>query len=106
MNGGEEMRNSFMGRYFDSKNKELDMEEVSYTVGMTALAAMLTTASIMINFIIAMCQFPEWQEALQKEIDSAVGNRLVEPADFPKLPILRAIIKELIRWRPIIPSSE
>ncbi|TKA82463.1 hypothetical protein B0A49_00063 [Cryomyces minteri] len=39
------------------------------------------------------------------EIDSVCGDRMPEPSDSPQMPVLRAVIKEIMRWRPITPSS-
>lgn len=64
-----------------------------------------TTASVLMTYILAMCLYPKWQTALQQEIDAVTGDRRPETSDAPRLPILRAVIKETIRWRPVIPSS-
>lgn len=101
-----ELEDSFMRQYLRTEKKELDEDEAAYAIGMTATAGLLTTASVKANYILAMCHHPEWQTALQDEVDRVVGDRMVMPADAPRLPVLRAIIKELIRWRPIIPACK
>lgn len=101
-----ELEDSFMRQYLRSEKKEISEDEAAYAIGMTALAGMLTTASIKVNYILAICHFPEWQAALQEEIDRVVGDRMVVASDAPNLPILRAVIKELIRWRPVIPACK
>ena len=103
---GDSLEDSFMRQYLRSEKKEISEEEAAYSIGMTALAGMLTTASVKVNYILTVCHFPEWQAALQEEIDRVVGDRMVEAADAPNLPVLRAVVKELIRWRPIIPAGE
>jgi cytochrome P450 len=51
-----------------------------------------------------MVAFPEVQRRAQAEIDAVVGrDRLPTFADAPHLPYVRAIIKEVLRWRPIAP---
>ena len=51
-----------------------------------------------------MIAFPEVQRRAQAEIDSVVGrDRLPTFADAPRLPYVRAIIKEILRWRPTVP---
>jgi cytochrome P450 len=51
-----------------------------------------------------MTAFPEVQRRAQAEIDAVVGrDRLPTFADAPRLPYVRAIIKEVLRWRPSIP---
>ena len=48
-----------------------------------------------------MIAFPEVQRRAQAEIDAVVGrDRLPTFADAPCLPYVRAIIREILRWRP------
>jgi cytochrome P450 len=50
-----------------------------------------------------MIAFPEVQRQAQAEIDAVVGHdRLPTFADAPRLPYVRAVIKEVIRWRPTL----
>jgi cytochrome P450 len=52
-------------------------------------------------WILAMVAFPEVQRRAQAELDVVVGRgRLPTFADAPRLPYVRAIIKEVFRWRP------
>jgi cytochrome P450 len=54
--------------------------------------------------MLAMVAFPEVQRRAQAEIDDVVGrDRLPTFADSPRLPFLRAVIKEVLRWRPLVP---
>ena len=54
--------------------------------------------------MLAMLAFPEVQRRAQAEIDDVVGrDRLPTFADSPRLPYVHAIIKEVLRWRPILP---
>ena len=49
-----------------------------------------------------MIAFPEVQRRAQAEIDTVIGrDRLPTFADSARLPYIRAIIKEIIRWRPV-----
>jgi cytochrome P450 len=48
-----------------------------------------------------MVAFPEVQRRAQAELDAVVGRaRLPTFADAPRLPYVRAVIKEVLRWRP------
>lgn len=97
---------SYMRRFIENQAKsEMSDLEGSYTIGMVGLAGILTTASALMTYILAMCLFPDWQAKLQAEIDRVCGNRMPRPEDAPELPILRAVIKEAMRWRPVTPSS-
>lgn len=81
--------------------------EAAYAVGMMANVAILTTGSPLRTFILAMILHQDWQSALRAEIDNVLGedDRLVGLEDAPRLPVLRAIIKECFRWRPVIPTG-
>lgn len=101
------LKESYMKQFFDSKDKTGSGDlEGSYIIGMIGLAGILTTASAFMTYILAMCLHPEWQEKLQQEIDAVCGGRMPETSDSPRLPVLRAVIKEIMRWRPVTPSSK
>lgn len=98
---------SYMRMFFENKEKSgMDDLEGAYTVGMVGLAGILTTASALMTYVLAMCLYPEWQTKVQDEIDRVCGDRMPKPSDAPDLPVLRAVIKECMRWRPVTPSSE
>jgi cytochrome P450 len=51
-----------------------------------------------------MIAFPEVQRRAQAELDSVVGrDRLPIFADAPRLPYVCAIVREVLRWRPVVP---
>jgi cytochrome P450 len=53
---------------------------------------------------LAMVAYPEVQLRAQAELDAVVGrSRLPTFADYPHLPYIRAMVKEVLRWRPIAP---
>jgi len=98
---------SYMSTFLQAKAKTgMSDLEGSYTVGMVGLAGILTTASAFMTYILAMCLYPEWQKRLQEEVDSVCGDRMPRPDDAPNMPTLRAVIKEIMRWRPVTPSSK
>jgi len=62
-----------------------------------------TTSTTLMWWILAMVAFPEVQRRAQAELDAVVGRaRLPTFADAPRLPYVRAITKEVIRWRPAV----
>lgn len=79
--------------------------EVTYCMGTSFEGGSGTTSSAMQSFCLAMWHYPEWQKKVQKEIDGVVGDRLPSFEDWPRLPMVRAAIKETIRWRPIVPGG-
>jgi len=63
-----------------------------------------TSASYLQNFVISLLQSPVSQRKAQKEIDSVVGgDRLPVLADFERLPYIKALVREVFRFRPVLP---
>ncbi|KAH7913775.1 cytochrome P450 [Hygrophoropsis aurantiaca] len=63
-----------------------------------------TTSSALMNFVLAMVLYPEVQERAQALIDEVVGrDRLPTLEDRPSIPYIEAIIRETLRWAPILP---
>ncbi|ESK85379.1 cytochrome p450 [Moniliophthora roreri MCA 2997] len=74
------------------------------------LAAMLyvggyDTSLITIEWlIVAMLAFPDVQRKVQAEIDAVIGQtRIPMLGDMENLPYMRAVVKEVLRWRPVLP---
>lgn len=52
----------------------------------------------------AMLAHPEYQVRAQEELDIVVGRARVPTfADLANLPFISAMVKEILRWRPILP---
>ncbi|OJT14150.1 O-methylsterigmatocystin oxidoreductase [Trametes pubescens] len=63
-----------------------------------------TTVSALGTFFLAMTLNPDVQEKARKQLDQVVGShRLPSFNDQPSLPYIDAILKETIRWRPVVP---
>lgn len=53
-----------------------------------------------------MAQHPDKQAKAQAEIDAVIGSdRLPTVADRPALPYVDALVKEVMRWHPMLPLS-
>lgn len=51
-----------------------------------------------------MTIFPDVQEKAQQELDTVVGSdRLPNYGDWDSLPYTEALLRELLRWRPVVP---
>ncbi|KAK4940373.1 hypothetical protein LTR10_019479 [Elasticomyces elasticus] len=88
----------------DGRDFGFDEHEAAYAVGMLCTVAIFTIGGPLYCFFLAMVLHPEWQEKCRAEIDTVVGHhRIIDLSDSPNLPILRACIKECIRWRPPVP---
>ena len=86
---------------------ELETPDITYVLGTLYGGGSGTTSNAMQTFIMAMALYPEWQTKLQDEVDAVVGpNRLPTFADRPQLRLLRAVAKEILRWRPVVPGSK
>ncbi|KAI6090997.1 cytochrome P450 [Hypoxylon rubiginosum] len=102
---------SFVRTFIDNlsrpgdKSKWGDEAEATYVVGQMAIAGALTIGSPIQSFILAMLHYPDWQKKLQNEVDTVCEGRCPEWDDREKLPLLRAVVKEVIRWRPPVPTG-
>jgi cytochrome P450 len=57
-------------------------------------------------WMLAVVAYPETQAHAQAELDAVVGRaRLPTFADYPHLPYVRAMVKEVLRWRPVGPMG-
>ena len=64
----------------------------------------MKTVSAIETFILAMVLYPEAQRKAQAELDDVVGtHRLPDFTDEIKLPYVTALMKEVLRWRPVAP---
>ncbi|KAJ7810244.1 cytochrome P450 [Mycena olivaceomarginata] len=64
------------------------------------------TSGQMAWFMMAMILYPEAQKKAQEELDTVVGrNRMPVFQDYEHLPYIRALVKEIMRWRGVAPLS-
>ncbi|KAH7884390.1 cytochrome P450 [Phlebopus sp. FC_14] len=67
-------------------------------------AATETTFSTLVVFILAMVLNPAVQQNAQAELDSVVGaGRLPDFDDRTSLPYVEAVLRETLRWHPVVP---
>ncbi|TKA37113.1 hypothetical protein B0A54_11974 [Friedmanniomyces endolithicus] len=85
------------------EKSHLNKHEAAHAVGSNALVAIVTIGSPVHTFFTAMCHYPSWLPRLQEEVDRVCGDRLPLMTDMPKLPVLRAVVKEPLRWRQPTP---
>ncbi|KAF2721857.1 cytochrome P450 [Polychaeton citri CBS 116435] len=79
--------------------------EGAFAVGMHGIAGALTIAAPMQSFCLALCHYPQYQPILHEEIDRVLGDRMPTYEDMPDMPVLRAFIRETLRWRPPVPTG-
>ena len=56
-------------------------------------------------FVLAMVLNPEVQAKAQRIIDELCGDHLPTFEDQPLLPYVDALVKESLRWHPVLPLS-
>ncbi|KAF8342440.1 cytochrome P450 [Amanita rubescens] len=83
-------------------------DEVSLrdTMAQVYLASIETIQATQLVFLMAMALYPAVQKRAQDEIDRVVGReRLPSYEDRASLPIVEALVREALRWRPVGPLA-
>lgn len=76
--------------------------ELAYDVGIVYEAGSDTTTMALEVFTMAAVVYPAVVKKAQKELDSVIGSeRLPSFSDKTNLPFVNAIVKEVLRWRPV-----
>ncbi|KAF8608239.1 cytochrome P450 [Ceratobasidium sp. AG-I] len=84
----------------------MSRELVGYLGGVLLEGGSDTTSSSLQTLVLGLTAFPDVLKKAQAEIDSVVGvDRAPGPDDFPRLPYVQAVIKEVLRWRPVAPLA-
>jgi len=92
---------------FEDVSKLEDAERViKDACGTAYIAGEETTGSTLIVFTLAMILYPDIQKRAQEEIENVVGvDRLPDFSDKPSLPYTEAVVRETLRWRPVVPLA-
>jgi len=82
-----------------------NVQEAIKAVAATAFAAAFsTTEGTLACFVLAMVLNPDVQRRAQADIDMVVDmDRLPDFGDRSSLPYIDAVVREVMRWRPVIP---
>ncbi|KAI1099041.1 cytochrome P450 [Jackrogersella minutella] len=77
--------------------------ELGYAAGTPFGAGVETSAGSLASFILACVKFgPQFIPKAQEELDRVVGKgRLPTFEDMPRLPYIKAVAAETLRWRPV-----
>ncbi|KIW46589.1 uncharacterized protein PV06_02254 [Exophiala oligosperma] len=73
--------------------------QAAYVAGTMIEAGSDTTQLTLNSLILGLVAFPETVEKAHKELDQVVGDRMPTFDDFDRLPYIRAMVKEVLRWR-------
>lgn len=80
---------------------------VRLTLTLLQIVNFSKTASALSVFLLAMVLYPDVMRRAQVEIDDVVGRgRLPNFGDQDTLPYINAMLKEVLRWRPVVPLGE
>ncbi|EXJ76269.1 uncharacterized protein A1O5_00777 [Cladophialophora psammophila CBS 110553] len=91
----------FAGDMLTNQDKDgLNEMEMAFNAGHAWAGASDTTFNTLHGFVKAMILYPEVQEKAHQELDQVVTERLPEWEDRDRLPYVRAIVKESLRWCP------
>ncbi|KAJ5205277.1 Cytochrome P450 [Penicillium cf. griseofulvum] len=100
---------SFLSNLLRDNSVEPGTEEeevLKWAAGSLYAGGADTTVSSVASFFLAMALFPEVQRKAQEEIDTVLGsNQLPQFQDRDNLPYLNALVKEVLRWHPVVPMS-
>jgi cytochrome P450 len=66
---------------------------------------LIKLTSTILSFLLILCLYPEVQKKAQAELDQVLNGLLPEFSDRPNLPYVNALIHELNRWHPVLPSG-
>jgi len=87
------------------RNK-LSLNERSWLAATLYIGGADSTSVVMDWWTLAMLAYPETQARAHAELDAVVGRfRLPTFADYPFLPYIRAMVQEVLRWRPPTPMG-
>ncbi|KAJ7230946.1 cytochrome P450 [Mycena rebaudengoi] len=98
--------------YVSDKLQEIDMNQdqehqekvIQDTAGIMYVGGFDTTSAALGTFILAMLANPDIQKKAQEEIDTVVREgHLPSFDDEESLPYVSAIVKEVLRWKPVAP---
>lgn len=86
--------------------EEQDKELLGWTAQSMYSAGADTTVASAYSFFLCMTLFPDVQARAQSEIDTVIGMDVLPTwGDHERLPYVRALCKELLRWAPAVPQG-
>ncbi|KAI0048181.1 cytochrome P450 [Auriscalpium vulgare] len=90
----------------DHARYQLTPPETTWLAGQMFAAGSDTTSATLAWGVLGMLANPHTVKAAQAQLDDVVGrSRIPTHADIKNLPYIRAIVREMLRWRPIGPAG-
>ncbi|KAJ7242999.1 cytochrome P450, partial [Mycena rebaudengoi] len=88
----------------ENQDREHQEKAIQDTAGIMYVGGFDTTSAALGTFILAMLANPDAQKRAQEEIDAVVHQgHLPSFDDEESLPYVSAIVKEVLRWKPVTP---
>ncbi|XP_047402230.1 cytochrome P450 27C1 isoform X2 [Sciurus carolinensis] len=104
MDRGERVRGGLLTYLFLSQT--LTLEEIYANMTEMLLAGVDTTSFTLSWAVYLLARHPEVQQMVYQEIVKNLGERHVPTAaDVPKVPLVRALLKETLRLFPVLPGN-
>ncbi|KAM5182343.1 25-hydroxyvitamin D-1 alpha hydroxylase, mitochondrial [Mantella aurantiaca] len=101
---GEKVEGKFLTYYL--AQEKIPMKSVYGNVTELLLAGVDTISSSLSWSLYELARHPQVQSALYKEIiDVQQGRKIATAADVAKMPLMKAVIKEILRLYPVIPGN-
>jgi cytochrome P450 len=95
---------NFVKEYIKKAGANCDLEELMFIIRDIVMAGTETTSTFLSWCLVTICNRPELQKRLQKEIDSVVPrDRFPSLDDKKKLNYVEATILEILRMRTLVP---
>lgn len=100
-------KNCFMDVVLDQNEKlGLSRHELYFLGGVMMEGGSDTSSAIIIAFIHAMTKWGNVLKKAQEEVDAVMGeDRSPVWSDYAQLPYVASIVKEAMRWRPVVPLA-
>ena len=86
--------------------QEVPIQSVAsiFLLGASLLRHATQVSTVLHTFFLAMLLYPDIQARARRELEAAIGVlRLPTFEDFGSVPYIDALIKELLRWQPVVP---
>jgi len=98
-------RQSFLSTALEEAQEDPEKEELAKWAAASMYSGGADTiVSVISTFFLAMALYPEVQAKAQSEIDRVIGTeRLPGYRDRASLPFFDALVKEVLRWNPVVP---
>jgi cytochrome P450 len=101
---------SFVARYISREAAAFDREQLMFIVRDLLIAGTETTSTTLLWFIVLLAGSERGrriQEAMRREIDTTIGGerRLPSLSDRPRLPLVEAVILEVMRFKTLAPLA-